>query len=74
MNHLILSDDGKEILVPTFEICSNPCINLSEIKSRRFYIVDKEQKELKELMEAIQKEIAPELTLEDLFKGEPVVF
>ena len=31
----------KEILVPTFEIASNPTIMLSEIKARRFYIVDR---------------------------------
>lgn len=29
----------KRIMVPTFEIASNPEIKLSEIKARRFYII-----------------------------------
>jgi len=33
--------EGEEILVPTFEIASNPQIKLSEIKARRFHIVDR---------------------------------
>ena len=43
----------SEVLVPTFEIASNPTIKLSEIKARRFYIVDRAQIKAKE---AIQKE------------------
>jgi len=45
--------EGEEILVPTFEIATNPQIRLSEIKARRFYIVDRAQIKAKE---AIQKE------------------
>ena len=45
--------EGEEILVPTFEIATNPTIRLSEIKARRFYIVDRAQIKAKE---AIQKE------------------
>ena len=45
--------EGEEILVPTFEIAANPTIRLSEIKARRFYIVDRAQIKAKE---AIQKE------------------
>lgn len=45
--------EGEEILVPTFEIAANPSVRLSEIKSRRFYIVDRAQIKSKE---AIQKE------------------
>lgn len=45
--------DGEEILVPTFEIAANPTVRLSEIKARRFYIVDRAQIKAKE---AIQKE------------------
>ncbi len=45
--------EGEEILVPTFEIAAYPTIRLSEIKSRRFYIVDRAQIKAKE---AIQKE------------------
>lgn len=45
--------EGEEILVPTFEIATNPTIRLSEIKARRFFIVDRAQIKAKE---AIQKE------------------
>lgn len=45
--------EGEEVLVPTFEIAVNPQIRLSEIKARRFYIVDRAQIKAKE---AIQKE------------------
>lgn len=45
--------EGEEILVPTFEIAANPMVRLSEIKARRFYIVDRAQIKAKE---AIQKE------------------
>jgi hypothetical protein len=45
--------EGEEILVPTFEIAAHPTIRLSEIKARRFYIVDRAQIKAKE---AIQKE------------------
>ena len=45
--------EAEEILVPTFEIAANPQIRLSEIKARRFYIVDRAQMKAKE---AIQKE------------------
>jgi len=45
--------EGEEVLVPTFEIAANPQVRLSEIKARRFYIVDRAQIKAKE---AIQKE------------------
>ena len=45
--------EGEEILVPTFEIATNPTIRISEVKARRFYIVDRAQIKAKE---AIQKE------------------
>lgn len=45
--------EGEEVLVPTFEIAANPQIRISEIKARRFYIVDRAQMKAKE---AIQKE------------------
>lgn len=45
--------EGEEILVPTFEIAAYPQCRLSEIKARRFYIVDRAQIKAKE---AIQKE------------------
>ncbi|MDP3970483.1 MAG: hypothetical protein Q8P90_02185 [bacterium] len=45
--------EGEEILVPTFEIAANPTVRLSEIKARRFFIVDRAQIKAKE---AIQKE------------------
>ena len=35
-------EDGfEEIMVPTFEIVASPTVYLSEIKARRFYIVDR---------------------------------
>jgi len=42
-----------EVLVPVFEIASCPTIRLSDIKVRRFYIVDRAQIKARE---AIQKE------------------
>jgi hypothetical protein len=45
--------EGEEVLVPTFEIATHPTIRLSEIKARRFFIVDRAQIKAKE---AIQKE------------------
>lgn len=44
--------EGEEVLVPTWEIAANPQIRISEIKARRFYIVDRAQMKAKE---AIQK-------------------
>ena len=44
--------ESEELLVSTFEIGVNPTIKLSEIKARRFYIVDRAQMKAKE---AIQK-------------------
>ena len=44
---------GEEVLVPTFAIAANPTVRISEIKARRFYIVDRAQIKAKE---AIQKE------------------
>lgn len=45
--------EGEEVLVPTFEIAAYPTIRMSEIKARRFFIVDRAQIKAKE---AIQKE------------------
>ncbi len=45
--------EGTEVFVPLFEIGVNPQVRLSEIKARRFYIVDRIQMKSKE---AIQKE------------------
>lgn len=35
--------DREELLVPTFEIASNPSISLADIRARRFHIVDRAQ-------------------------------
>ncbi len=35
--------EAEELLVPTFEIATNPTIKLNEIRARRFYIVDRAQ-------------------------------
>lgn len=48
------SVEGEEILVPTFEIAANPTINLSEIRARRFYVVDRARQEV---VRDIQNEI-----------------
>jgi len=45
--------EGEEILVPLFELATHPTIRLSEVKARRFFIVDRAQIKAKE---AIQKE------------------
>lgn len=42
---------GTRVIVPTFEIYSNPMIRLSEVKSRRFDVIDRHvQKARQELM------------------------
>jgi len=43
--HFVFTKEQPEgtFLVPTFQIGANPQISLSEIKARRFYIVDRAQ-------------------------------
>jgi hypothetical protein len=43
--------EGEEVLVPTFEIAANPTVRLSEIKARRFYIVDRAQIKAKDSLQ-----------------------
>lgn len=43
--------ESEELLVPTFEIAANPTIRISEIKARRFYIVDRAQMKAKEALQ-----------------------
>jgi hypothetical protein len=45
--------EGEEILVPTFELATYPQVRISEVKARRFFIVDRAQIKAKE---ALQKE------------------
>lgn len=45
--------EGEEVLVPLFVIAARPTVNLTEVKARRFFIVDRAQIKAKE---AIQKE------------------
>ncbi len=40
---------GKEFPVPTFKFVKNPTVQISEIKARRFYIVDRAQIKAKEI-------------------------
>lgn len=40
----------KKVKFPTFKIEKNPIINISEVKSRRFYIIDRAQIKAKERM------------------------
>ena len=49
-NNICYSQRSDEILVPVFEIGSNPTIRLSEIKARRFYIVDRAQMKAKNVV------------------------
>lgn len=35
--------EAEEVLVPTFEIAANPVLRYSEVRARRFYIVDRAQ-------------------------------
>jgi hypothetical protein len=48
-------------LVPTFEVASNPTVRLSEIKGRRFYIVDRSQAEVKKEYIRYYKETYPDI-------------
>ena len=41
--------DDDEILVPTFEYGVNPTIKISEVKARRFSLIDREQITPKEI-------------------------
>src|SRR3990172_2901217 len=43
--------EGEEILVPTFEIATHPTVRLSEVKARRFFIVDRAQLKAKEAIQ-----------------------
>mgnify|MGYP001613219663 FL=1 len=45
--------EGEEVLVPTFVIVSHPSISFTEVRARRFYVIDRAQIKSKE---AIQKE------------------
>jgi len=43
--------EGEEVMVPTFEIASNPTIRLNEMRQRRFYIVDRAQVRAKDSLQ-----------------------
>ncbi len=43
--------EAEELLVPTFEIAANPVIRYSEVKARRFYIVDRAQIKAKDSLQ-----------------------
>ncbi len=46
--------EGEEILVPLFEIAVHPTIRLSEVKARRFFIVDRAQIKAKEAIQKVE--------------------
>jgi len=46
--------EGEEILVPTFEIATHPTVRLSEVKARRFFIVDRAQIKAKEAIAKVE--------------------
>jgi len=43
--------EAEELLVPVIEIASNPTIKLNEIRSRRYYIVDRAQVRAKDSLQ-----------------------
>lgn len=43
--------EAEELLIPTFEIATNPSIKLNEIRARRFYIVDRAQVRAKDSLQ-----------------------
>jgi hypothetical protein len=43
--------EAEELLVPTFELAANPVIRYSEVKQRRFYIVDRAQIKAKDSLQ-----------------------
>lgn len=49
-----LIEEGEEILVPTFEIATHPTVRLSEVKARRFFIVDRAQIKAKEAIAKVE--------------------
>lgn len=53
--------EPEELLIPTFEIASNPTIKLNEIRAKRFYIVDRAQvKEVK-----VERVVEPIIEIDD---------
>lgn len=46
--------EGEEVLVPTFEIATHPTVRLSEVKARRFFIVDRAQIKAKEAIQKVE--------------------
>jgi hypothetical protein len=65
--------DGNEILVPTCEIAAYPQIRLSEIRARRFYIVDRAQMKAKEAIQKQEDNIVIEL-LEKSVRGDQTLY
>ena len=69
--HEISSDISRGIF-PLFEIAANPTINISEVKSRRFYIVDRAQSKAKEEISRQEKEpiaiIKPRRVINSIFE------
>jgi hypothetical protein len=43
--------EARELIVPTFEIATNPSIRMQEIRSRRYYIVDRAQVRAKDSLQ-----------------------
>lgn len=43
--------EAEELLVPTFELATNPTIKLNEIRARRYYIVDRAQVRAKDSLQ-----------------------
>ncbi len=46
--------EAEELLVPTIELACNPAIRLSEIRARRYYIVDRAQVRAKDSLQRLE--------------------
>lgn len=46
--------EAEELLIPTFELACNPSIRLSEIRARRYYIVDRAQVKAKDSLQRLE--------------------
>ncbi len=46
--------EGEELIVPTFELACYPTIRLSEIRARRYYIVDRAQVRAKDSLQRLE--------------------
>ena len=51
LDYIEVEESAEDVLIPTFELASNPTIRLSEIRARRFDIVERNSTEGQEAQE-----------------------